>query len=589
MLSSTTVNHQFPPSSQLLCQPAIQESNECLMASSVKISPPESSNSPTVLTNTQNVGLESALADQQNVLHRLTLDQKRTDFLVHLCNQKTEIEATVSHHLNLTTTGACRLATCDEWIHGSFNICLPVYVKYQRRHSESRVIIRFPLPYKIGDEVFPGNADEKLRCEAAAYIWIHDNCPDVPIPRLLGFAFAGNQCVSQMNPSFREPLLTTDFPQFTAPGSIPWYTRLKEYNVRHLRSLFGHVPRCRYIRQRKPADLTPGYLLIEYVEENVGVMLSESWEENWRNKSRRANFFKDLSKIMLSLGRIPLPRIGSFTIDDEGVLSLTNRPLALPLQMLENQEVPTNIGRNTTYSNVEPYLLDLLGYHDSRLRHQPNSIEDRLDCRSQMAVITAMRAILPLFTNRNLRNGPFLFTLTDIHQSNILVDKEWHIKCLIDLEWACVLPIEMQEHPYWLTNRRVDQLTEDNLATYNTVREEFMEAFEKEERQQYGLTLENDDLLHTSTMRKTWETRGYFYFQALWSTTGLFNLFLQHISCSFPASETAELAFDEGVSRFWGFDMGEVIDIKEKDLERYRTSLRAFYEKNVPNSSTINK
>jgi hypothetical protein len=58
-------------------------------------------------------------------------------------------------------------------------------------------------------------------------------------------------------------------------------------------------------------------------------MLSESWENQYQDKNRRANLFKDLSRIMLSLGRVPLPRIGSFTINDEGILSLTNRPLTL--------------------------------------------------------------------------------------------------------------------------------------------------------------------------------------------------------------------------------------------------------------------
>ena len=56
-------------------------------------------------------------------------------------------------------------------------------------------MIRFALPYKVGQEDFLGNMDEKLRCEAATYIWIQENCPDVPVPTLLGFAF-GDRCVS---------------------------------------------------------------------------------------------------------------------------------------------------------------------------------------------------------------------------------------------------------------------------------------------------------------------------------------------------------------------------------------------------------
>jgi len=52
----------------------------------------------------------------------------------------------------------------------------------------------------VGEETFPGNADEKLRCEAATYIWIQENYPDIPIPQLWGFAFSGNHCVGCMAP-----------------------------------------------------------------------------------------------------------------------------------------------------------------------------------------------------------------------------------------------------------------------------------------------------------------------------------------------------------------------------------------------------
>ena len=353
--------------------------------------------------------------------------------------------------------------------------------------------------------------------------------------------------------------------------------------------MFGYVPLCRYVRQRKPSDLRPGYLLLDYIEDKDGVMLLESWEEKRQDRSRRTNLFRDLSRIMLSLGRTPLPRIGSFTLNDQGVLSLTNRPLTLRLQDLENEGVPTNIARHDSYTSVEPYMLDLLAYHDSLLRHRPNSINDQLDCRAQMAVITGMRAVLPHFINRDLRNGPFLFTLTDIHQGNIYVDDEWHIKYLIDLEWACSLPIEMQNPPYWLTGRGVDQLEGEHLAEYNDVREEFMEAFENEEKLQYGTFLQKETLLRTRTMRRAWDSGAYFYFHALESTTGLFNLFLQHIWPKFPASVAARKGFDEAVSPFWSSDTDEVTATKMKDREEYEARLQALFDAQVTEPPVSNK
>ncbi|KAL9607871.1 MAG: hypothetical protein Q9167_007260 [Letrouitia subvulpina] len=330
---------------------------------------------PTLRTLRGEITLNAALEEEQDMLRRLSYWDKRIGFFVYLLDHTAEIEAVVSYHLCLSEKRSCRLAPLNDWVHGSFNICIPVHVNRRRNHPEMRLMIRFPLPYKLGEEECPGNAEEKLRCEAASYIWVQKNCPDIPIPRLRDFAFQDNQC-----------------------------------------------------------GLTPGYLLVDYIEEDEGVMLSETWEEKRQDKSRRANLFRGLSRIILSLDRIPLARIGSFTLDNTGVLSLTNRPLTLRLQDLENGGIPVDITRGNTYTAIEPYILDFLAYHDSRLRHQPNSINDEVDGREQMAAMTGMRAVLHHFIDHDLRHGPFLFTLTDIHQSSIFVDEQWNIKRLIDLE-----------------------------------------------------------------------------------------------------------------------------------------------------------
>lgn len=276
---------------------------------------------------------------------------------------------------------------------------------------------------------------------------------------------------------------------------------------------------------------------------------------------------------MLSLGRIPLARIGSFTLDDEGVLSLTNRPLTFQLQALENGGIPTNITRNDTYTTTESYALDLLAYHDSRLRYQPNSINDESDCRAQMAVITQMRAVLPHFTNRDLRRGPFLFTLTDIHQSNILVDEEWNIKCLIDLEWACSRPMDMQNPPHWLSGQSVDHLIGKNLVEFNEVYEEFMEAFEFEEKLRYTANLP-----HARSMRRAWDSGSFFYFHALDSTTGLFNLWERNIQPRFSTMDNLNHEFNRLIAPYWSADAESVCAAKIKDRGEYDKKLRAMFQ-----------
>ena len=248
--------------------------------------------------------------------------------------------------------------------------------------------------------------------------------------------------------------LTYIYLQFSALERAPMHIRLIDCLRRLWSSILGCPVSCRYISHRPPSTLKMGYLIMDYVEE--WRTLADTWEELRGDKDRRANLFRDLSRIMLSLGRVPLPRIGSFTINNKGVVSLTNRPLTLRIQTLENEGIPTNIGRDRTYLSAWPYYVELLACHDSRLLHQPNSIYHERDCRDQMAVLTIMRSILPSFVDQTRQHGPFLFTLTDLQPSNIFVDKDWNVKCLIDLEWACSLPIEMESPPCWLTSRGVD-------------------------------------------------------------------------------------------------------------------------------------
>jgi hypothetical protein len=147
-----------------------------------------------------------------------------------------------------------------------------------------------------------------------------------------------------------------------------------------------------------------------------------SWKTLRHDKNRCLSLFRGLARIILSLNKSLLQRISSFTLDHRGVITLTNRHLTLQLQSLENEGIPSGIGRNSTYSAVDSYILDLLMYPDNRIHHQPNSIHDQDDGHQQLAALTMMRAILPHFTRRDYRHGPFVFTLTDPHQSNIFVD-----------------------------------------------------------------------------------------------------------------------------------------------------------------------
>jgi len=316
---------------------------------------------------------------------------------------------------------------------------------------------------------------------------------------------------------------------------------------------------------------------MDYIDEPEVQMLSSTWNKVPYQPDKTATFHRDLSRIMLSLSQCPLPRIGSWTIDSNGVLQLSNRPLGLRLHQLENAGIPTNIGRNLTYPSTDSYYLDLLSCHDSRILHQPNSIDDEEDGRAQMANLSIMRALLPHFTDREFRQGPFFYRLTDLHPSNIFVDNQWHIKYIIDLEWACSLPAETLRPPYWLTGRAVDDLLGENLDTFSKAYDEFLEIFEEEELRYPPLF--NACSYRTNIMRKGWKIGNFWYFHALDSPKGLFNLFRDHIQPRFAASQSDDPSdFSRIVSEYWAVDTKDVIGEKLKDKETYENELRLRFK-----------
>ncbi|PTU19992.1 hypothetical protein P175DRAFT_0509952 [Aspergillus ochraceoroseus IBT 24754] len=455
------------------------------------------------------ISLSTALVDDDNVLQELSYPDQRFEFYT------------------------CHVGEVKEWMTGSFNVCILVDIDGQDDNAPKRVLIRFPLPYKVGEIQHPGNADEKLRCEAATFIWIRQNCPSIPMPRLWGFAFAQGPC-------------------FTAIQQTPVFSRLQWYFRR--------------------------------VVSTDTVMLSESWDKLRHDQKRRTNLFRGLSQIILSLSQSPFDRIGSLTIDNQGTIKHTNRPLTLRLHHLENESVPTNMDRDLTYSTSDSYFMDMLSYHDSRLRHAPNSIRDKADGEAQLSTLTIMRALLPHFSHRDYRRGPFIMTLTDLHQSNLFVDSDWNIKSLVDLEWTCSLPVEMLHPPYWLTSRGVDQLYKGgHLDAFSEIHAEFMNVFEEEEQARSRVWGKAIGL--TSIMRKGWEMGNFWYFHALETPKGLYNIFLEHIQPRFSKLDDAGMVeFERTISPYWAPDIQKFLDDKMKDKEIYEGHLRAAFTRRTINS-----
>jgi hypothetical protein len=326
-----------------------------------------------------------------------------------------------------------------------------------------------------------------------------------------------------------------------------------------------------------------GYILVEFIESTQGAMLSNTWKEGRHDLKLRTNLLRDLSRIFLSLCRLPLPRIGSFIIDDDGFLCLANRPLSIEIQQLENEKIPTDIPRDYTYSTVDSYVIDIFGIHDNRFRYQPNAVNNLGDCAYQLSILTAMRTIFQSIFTQSFRRGPFVFVFTDLHQSNIFVDSEWHITCLVDLEWACTRLLEMVRPPSWLTDKGVDELVP---AEYDAIRRQFVELLAAEEKS-FGcsaLTQSNDTsalLCLSDVMNRTWETGAFWYTMALASPSALFYIFNNHIRPLFCRDYEEEfgVVMPFFLKRMWGKSQVASLQIKRSTIEIFDTPSKTAQNK----------
>ncbi|KAK4157128.1 hypothetical protein C8A00DRAFT_12032 [Chaetomidium leptoderma] len=499
---------------------------------------------------------ESALRKDADVISQAAESAATEELSRSLWDSRRTIEALVRHHRGLSDGDVCAVEPCDGWIRGGFNVCVPVQVRSGgARNAHKRLIFRCPMPHKLAEARYPGTVDEKLSCEVGTYAWMQDWCPDVRIPHLYGFGFS-------------------DHRHFTHEGRMPFYVRLWRAMRRRLRGLLGYPTLSRYAAHPASLHLPAAYVLLEYIGPDTGRMLSDTWVERRGDQARRRRLFRGMARVILSLARVPQPRIGSFQFGADGTVALTNRPLPCYVAILENDGAPRTIPKDETYTYTEPFVADLLALHDGSFLANRNAVYDAADGRGQMAARALLRTLSHRYVSRERRGGPFRLQLTDFHASNIFVDDDWNITCLIDLEWVCSLPAEMLAVPYWLTGRGIDQLVGDDLGEFDEVHQEFMDVLEKEE----VTTTPGGQPALAPIMREGWESGTVWFWRCLTSVDAIFSLVEDHISPRYsPWSSKTEQAF----SQYWCQGSADVVRRKVADHEKYVKELGCLFSKAV--------
>ncbi|KAF2761187.1 hypothetical protein EJ05DRAFT_497744 [Pseudovirgaria hyperparasitica] len=497
----------------------------------------------------------SASKKERNILHQIADVRATRDLYQKLWDCRDTICALTRHHLQISRNDTCVVLPPQLWIQGSFNIC--VLVEVTSRGIGKKFVLRCPMPHKLAEERYPGTVDEKLSCEVGTYVWMQKKCSDIRIPFLHGFG-------------------SLDQRHYTREEKRPFYVRLRCLFWRSIYRVFCYPELSKYTPISIVHNLPTAYMLLEYIKPETGQVLSNTWEMWREDPDRRKRLEKGIAHLMLSLARIPQPRIGAFRFNHDCTITLLNRPLTCATMMLENDGVPRIIQQNDTYLQTEPFVSDMISMHDEYLVSNPNAVYSAEDCRSQMSIRTLLRALSHHYIRRERRNGPFILQFTDFHASNIFVDEEWNITCLIDLEWVCALPVEMLAVPYWLTGRCIDELRNEHFDEFNRVRQEFMHMFEEEER---GMASERNFSL-ARIMNKMWESRGVWFWYSLESFNAILFVIEEHICPRFSPYLSPEC--EKVLSRFWREDSGMVVEQKVNDQKQYDLELRRAFGKEEP-------
>ncbi|KAG5926928.1 hypothetical protein E4U42_002804 [Claviceps africana] len=207
--------------------------------------------------------------------------------------------------------------------------------------------------------------------------------------------------------------------------------------------------------------------------------------------------------------------------------------------------------------------------HKLAEQQYPGTIDEKLNC--EVATYIWMQEHCADIRIPSL----YAFGFISAGHSNIFVDDNWNVTCLIDLEWISALPREMLSVPYWLTNCSIDGIIDDEYVTFDEVRKTFLKIMDLESKK---MQMEHDVNI-TDTMRDTWESKGVWFWACVRSINAWLFVFEDHILPKFSADQ--ELIVDlKQVSTFWHHNIDHVVKAKVDDEERYQAELRSLFEGN---------
>lgn len=148
----------------------------------------------------------------------------------------------------------------------------------------------------------------------------------------------------------------------------------------------------------------------------------------------------------------------------------------------------------------------------------------------------------------------------------------WHIKCVVGLECACSLPIELAGPPSWLTREAIDMIT---VQDYQVLRQQFMTIYEEEEEEN---AYTHNSIRRSHIMSTTWNSHTFWFCNALRSSTGLHAIFYNHIQPLYSEKHAEDPNFFVAVCQYLGRETSKVIKSKLESKAEYNNKLKDMFQ-----------
>lgn len=340
--------------------------------------------------------------------------------------------------------------------------------------------------------------------------------------------------------------------------------------------------------QRDACPVSTGYMILEHFGASFGNELPVVARKQGilSDPAKMRNLFRDLSRIILAVARIPQPRIGAFRFNDDGTIALDNRPITRDMFLLENAGAPRAMGVDTTYTNVDQYVADLQAFHEQAFLMAPNAALDRSDCEHQMGIAAFLRTVSHHFirAGNHGRNGPFVLYMSDQNAANIMVDDDWNVTGIFDLEWIISAPADMPRTPGWLTWGSIDQIAGEQYGSYDEARVAFAQVFAEEERlaDTTALEIALGGVTLSSVMDESWTSKRFWFYSLLLSVDVITHVAQSQILPLFYGGEKLPYAV---FAKLWSPTATDVMATKIKDRARQMSHVAALFGRDPPSAS----